>query len=144
MPCIQYAAGYKYQLRHTYSLSTGIACDAPIRTDWLEMTAQGQLTIHAGYAWDGASGPTFDSKSSMRASLVHDAGYQMIRLGLLPPSTRAAWDDLFHRLCREDGMWKPRAWLWFHAVRGFASPATDPASEAPDECAPGGCEGCTN
>ena len=106
------------------------------------MEADGHLTIFAGYAWDGASGPTYDSKSSMRASLVHDAGYQLIRLGMLPHDTRKQWDELFHRICVEDGMWKPRAWLWFNAVRGFADPATDPASEAPDECAPCDCKAC--
>ena len=75
----------------------------------------------------------------MRAAFYHDAGYQLIRLGLLSHESRAKLDAMFHRICKEDGMFGPRAWLWYHAVRIFANPATDPAAEAPDEYAPKGC-----
>lgn len=139
MTCIRYAAGYKYQLRAPYNTIIPEFADSerqPIATEWIALQPDGNMTIMVNYCWDGASGPTYDSRSSMRGSLVHDAGYQLLRLGLLPASMRGAVDNAFHRICVEDGMLKPRAWLWFHAVRIFASPAADPAAISPDECAP--------
>jgi hypothetical protein len=134
--CIHFADGYKYQLRAPYVTRLEIRPEHGAGTDWLTLETDGTLTIRAGYAWDGASGPTFDSKSSMRASLVHDALYQLMRLGLLNISFRPAVDAIFRRMCKEDGMWSPRAQLWYLAVRIFASPAADPASESPDKHAP--------
>lgn len=140
--CIQFKRGYKYQLQAADAVLLPELADsarAPIRTDWLELDPDGTLRIRPGYAWDGASGPTYDSKSSMRGSLYHDAGYQLIRLGLLPPSMREPLDVMFHRVCREDRMLKPRAWAWFHLVRIFASPAAAPGSERRAERAGSGC-----
>lgn len=140
MSCIRFGAGYKYQLRRPHVERTEIRPPQTITTEWLALEADGSLMIRAGYAWDGASGPTYDSESSMRASLAHDALYQLIRLGLLDHAHRKTADAIFYRICREDGMWGPRAWLWHMAVRIFADPATDPAAESPDECAPAGCD----
>jgi hypothetical protein len=140
--CIRYASGYAYQLRAPYAVllpEMRGAVEFPVSTDWLEFDSDGLLKIRAGYAWDGASGPTFDSKSSMRASLVHDVFYQMTRLGHISQEWRPVIDKVFHRMCVEDGMLTPRAWLWYHAVRIFASPAADPAAESPDETAGCGC-----
>lgn len=138
MTCIHYASGYRYQLRRPHVEKTAVRPPARIETDWLALDPDGTLYLFAGYAWDGASGPTFDSKSSMRASLSHDGFYQLLRLGLLAAEWREAVDAEFHRICREDGMWSWRAALWHQAVRRFASPAADPAQVTPDECAPGG------
>ena len=88
-------------------------------TPYLDLTAD-TLVIAARYAWDGASGPTFDSPSTMRASLVHDALYQLMRLGGLPLSAKRASDQLFYDLLREDGMGRFRAWYWLRGVRWFA------------------------
>ncbi len=139
MKCVHFAAGYKYQLRAPYACLFPELADptrAPISTDWIELDPDGTLRIRAGYAWDGASGPTYDSKSSMRPSLGHDANYQLIRMGLLDSKWREAADKAFHRQCKEDGMWSIRAQLWYQAVRYFASPAADPASVSPDQHAP--------
>jgi hypothetical protein len=140
--CIRYGTGYRYQLRAPYAVllpEMRGAVDLPVVTDWLEFDSDGWLRIRAGYAWDGASGPTFDSKSSMRGSLVHDSLYQMMRRGRISAEWRPVADKVFHRMCKEDGMLPPRAWLWYHAVRIFASPAADPAAESPDEMAGCGC-----
>jgi hypothetical protein len=140
--CLVYARGYKYQTRRAFAVllpEMRGAVALPAVTDWLEFDADGWLRIRAGYAWDGASGPTWDSKSSMRGSVVHDALYQLMRLGLLSQEWRPVVDKLFERLCLEDKMLPPRARLWYHAVRVFASPATDPAAESPDEMAGCGC-----
>lgn len=137
--CIQFARGYEYQLRAPYVTRLEIRPAHGAGTDWITLDTEGNLTIRAGYAWDGASGPTYDSRSSMRPSLVHDALYQLMRLGLLDQSFRPAVDLIFRRMCKEDGMWSPRAQLWYMAVRVFGEPGTDPATESPDEFAGCGC-----
>ena len=43
-----------------------------IEDDFFTLQEDGTLIVNKGFAWDGASGPTFDSRSSMRPSLVHD------------------------------------------------------------------------
>ena len=79
------------------------------------------LLIKEGYAWDGASGPTIDTPSSMRGSLVHDALYQLMRLGLISENNRDYADSLLKKICLEDGMNKVRAKLWQTMVNLFAS-----------------------
>jgi hypothetical protein len=126
---IEYKDGFRYQLHSTYS----------IRLPWLAgqpdyhaefLAVQGDLlTIDAGYAWDGPSGPTWDSKNSMRASLVHDALYQLMRIGVLPEDCRAAADDVLYNLCVEDGMFKWRAWAWWKGVRWGAGAAAKKGTE---------------
>lgn len=140
--CLRYARGYKYQVRAPFRVKLPELADLtrePIVTDWIRLEPDGTLWLAVGYAWDGASGPTYDSKSSMRASAAHDPIYQLIRMGLLPQSCREAADNAFWRICKEDKMLPPRAWAWYHMVRIFASPAADPASIEPDQHAPEGC-----
>lgn len=89
----------------------------------------GILVIRDGYAWDGPSGPTVDTKDFLRGSLVHDVLYQAMRLGLLPTGAKPIADDILRRLCREDGMSWIRAWWVWRAVRNFAGSACKPGSE---------------
>jgi len=123
---IHYKKGYKYQLAQDYRIRTEITLGAPISFDYLYLSMSGWLRIRAGYAWDGASGPTFDTKNSMRGSLVHDALYQLIRNGLLPgKGCQQAADDLLFEICREDGMSWLRAILWWKAVQGVGFLSTN-------------------
>ena len=85
-----------------------------------------RLCIKACYAWDGASGPTVDTKATMYAGLVHDALYQLIRLGILPPGARKEADKLFRRLLKEDGMPFIRRWYFYRAVRWFGAASARP------------------
>jgi len=121
-----YRSGYKYQLAEDYSLTVDIHCVA-IDTDFAALNSSGRLIIRSGYAWDGPSGPTFDTPTFMRGSLVHDAIYQLIRLGLLPAESRVMADRELWRICREDGMCSIRAWWVYHGVRlfGGASASAD-------------------
>jgi hypothetical protein len=110
------------------------------------------LAIHRGYAWDGASGPTFDDKTNMRASLVHDALYQLMREKLLSRSYRKYADELLRDMIIEDAFvilnkaqrkkkdtWlnreifkrkralvKFRAWYYYQAVRIFGAKTSLP------------------
>ena len=116
---IKYKGGYKYQLKRDYEVQTGVYPLRNCYSKFIRLTRHGKLYISAGYAWDGPSGPTFDTENFMRGSLVHDALYQLIREGWLDPSYREQADKELHRLCREDGMCRIRAWWVYWAVRWF-------------------------
>lgn len=133
---IRYKAGYKYQLVEDFGISTRICPGVVADTGYITLLPSGKLVIKSGYAWNGASGPTFDTKSSMRGSLVHDALYQLIRLGKLEPCWRKDIDRLFEKICKEDGMWSVRAALWERAVRWFGGSSVRPSSEPQIEVAP--------
>ena len=107
---IEYKEGYEYQLHKDYSLYVGIVPDKIIKSDFLTLTLDGWLTIHKGYAWDGASG-AIDTDTIMRGCLVHDALCQLMREGLLPTTYRDKADDVFEEICLEDGMSEARAAL---------------------------------
>ncbi len=88
---IAYRSGYKYQLAKAYSIGINIKPGKDIKTKFIKLDRTGKLTIVGGYAWDGPSGPVVDTKENMRASLVHDALYQLMRNGKLtarPTTTR--------------------------------------------------------
>lgn len=115
---------WKYRLHKDYQVHIGFFGTKAERGNdyvWLD---HGFLTIHEGYAWDGPSGPTFDTRTWMRASLVHDALYQLIREDHLPRSLRKKVDQLMYEHLLEDGMWKPRARWSYAGVRLFGEAAT--------------------
>lgn len=141
MKCIAYNDGYKYQLKETYTVALAIRPVAPIDTKYIDLDSEGNMTIHEGYAWDGPSGPTIDTLTFMRGSLVHDALYQLMRDEYLDRNAyREVADRILQAICKEDGMWALRAWWAYHAVRLFADPAADPASKRPHVRAPEGCQ----
>lgn len=135
MKSIVYRGGYKYQLVETYRVGLTIRPPQTVLHDYIRLDTDGTLTIRAGYAWDGPSGPTFDTKGFMRGSLVHDALYQLMGDGLLPLSEREAADATLRRICLEDGMSQVRAWWVCWGVRiggGQAAASPDkPALIAP-------------
>ena len=112
---IAYSGGYKYQLKSDYVVDVGIGL--AVNTQFLVLTGNGDLFIKSGYAWDGPSGPTFDSKNFMRGSLVHDALYQLMRCGHIPEGYREHADRLLQKICIEDGMSALRAWWVYKGVR---------------------------
>lgn len=125
--------GYKYQLAQSYSCDlpeafNGIDCDTPYI-----IIVNNRLLIKQNYAWDGPSGPTFDTKNFIRGSLVHDALYQMIRAGKLIKVFRVDADQLLRKICRDDGMNRFRAWYVYSAVRLFAAGAIKPKIETFNE-----------
>lgn len=123
---MKYRSGYKYQLAEDYTTITPIYPKENIITRYICLSTKGYLTISEGYAWDGASGPTIDTKNTMVPSLVHDALYQLIRERHLPQSARTDADILLYDLLRERGMFFLRAWLWHREVSKFAGWAADP------------------
>lgn len=123
-------SGYKYELLKPYSHQTGILPVADIITQYVSLLRDGTLIISERYAWDGPSGPTFDTTNSLRASLVHDALYQLLSLGLIGQEHRQRADELLRDIAIEDGMWKARAWTWYYAVRWAAAGAAAPDGKA--------------
>lgn len=145
---ICYKEGYKRQLTKTCTCQISICPPEDIDSYFISLTKTGLLTARRGYAWDGSSGPTLDTKNSMEASLVHDALYQLMRMNMLSREHREAADLEYERICRikgrtyrikekihqVKGMSKFRAWYQFSAVRKFASFATDPKNKKIEYC----------
>ena len=118
---IKYKAGYKYQLVEKTWFDTNIHPKADIDTGFIRLSIAGVLVIESGYAWDGPSGPTIDTKNSMRGSLAHDALYQLLRDKHIEGKiTRRKADRIFYELLLNDGMWTIRAKIWWRAVRRWA------------------------
>lgn len=118
---------WKYELVERFEVETGLRAGEAfeISGGYVQLTATGRLRIAAGYAWDGASGPTRDTHRIMRGALIHDALYQLFRETRLDRERfRDDVDELFREICIEDGMSRLRASYVYHAVRLFGSRAT--------------------
>ena len=140
MKCIAYKGGYKYQLKNTYILVIPIEPESNITTEYITLSESGDLLIKNGYAWDGPSGPTIDTKNFMRGSLVHDALYQLMRETPLDDTVyRDKVDRLLQEHCKDDGMSSIRAWWVYQGVRIGGGPSADPDNKRPPKHAPRGC-----
>lgn len=137
MKFISYKADYKYQLVEMYSIQTNICLGKAISAEYISLHETGLLIIYDGYCWDGTSGPVIDTKENMRGSLVHDALYQLMRLGLLPQRYRKPADQLFMNICVEDGVLWLRAWFWKRALRRVGFIAASPSNKKAIQYAPG-------
>ncbi len=141
MECISYKKGYKYQLVEEYSTVITIKPDNDIESDYIDLTAEGNIIIKKGYAWDGPSGPTFDTLNFMRGSLIHDALYQLMRAENLDKNIcRKPVDRLLQQMCKEDGMSSIRAWWVYQGIRFFGDTAADPANKKPIVRVPKSCQ----
>ena len=134
MEYITYRKGYKYQLYEDYTVDTDIKPPILAASDYIELTTEGRLTIKKGYAWDGPSGPTFDTPSFMRGALVHDALYQLMREGKLDKKYRIPADQLLKKMCEDDGMGWFRVKYVYWAVSKLAGFAIDPANSKKPIC----------
>jgi hypothetical protein len=112
---------WKYQLLEEYTISTPIVSNGKfvVNTAFVGLKDDGTLKIKRYYAWDGATG-AIDTNTNLRASLLHDAFYQLIKLEALPKDKRKAVDKLFRDICIEDGMCKFRAWYLYIGLRLYS------------------------
>jgi len=135
---IRYKAGYKYQLVADMRQQTKLRPleDIDSSGGFVTLDVKGVLHIRAGYAWDGPSGPTVDTKNFMRGSLVHDALYQLMREGLLPRSYKEYADQLLKAICLEDGMWRIRVWWVVKGLEIGGKAATLPENRKVIQTAP--------
>ena len=148
--CLYYKEGIKYFVTRKYKIKLDIIPYAPICLSFTTedvngdvvhipiatMDMEGNTVIYPRYAWDGASGPTWDTLSTMIASLVHDLIYQFIRLGLIDPKYKTYADEMLKVIGIEDGMWKFRAGYYQLAVSLLADGCTKPSSERKELIAP--------
>jgi hypothetical protein len=133
---ITYAEGYKYQLVRDYSVVVDIANET-VNSEYIKLYPDGQLVIKQGYAWDGPSGPTIDTKDSMRGALIHDALYQCMRdYGLDRDKYKDVADNEFRKACVEDGMSWFRAFYFYYGVKLFGAKSTKPEGDYPIKTAP--------
>lgn len=127
--------GWKYETLEEMRVSVSIEPPA-IETEYITLQA-GILTVRTRYAYDGPSGPTFDTKTVMRTTLFHDALCQLIEMGLLDRKYRKYADDLLRKIMLEDIAaevllkaewfrktylrWNTfRAWYWHVGVRAWS------------------------
>ena len=115
---------WKYELLE--AMECYVRIPTAIRTEYISLYVKSTgfpqmvLQVRDRYAWDGPSGPTFDTKTFMRGSLFHDALCQLIGEGLLDKKYRKYADQLLRQICLEDGMSKFRAWYVYMAVRAYS------------------------
>ena len=136
---LQYREGYKYQVAKDIWIQTPII-GTLINEEFFTLHDDGLLFICSGYAWDGASGPTFDTLNSMGPSLIHDVFCQAQRAGQLDYDRWHTKVNLFFKkTCLRNKMWKIRANIWGAAVE-FADAGdpsqgvSNPILEAPWPC----------
>lgn len=148
--CLHFKSGYKYVITRPFRVKTDIlpvvaqritrqtvdVRNVAVVVPIVSLAPSGWLTIHTGYAFDGASGPTIDTLDCMAAAAVHDAGYQMIRLGLIAIDKKDYFDNLLYTIMVEDGMNTVRARLWYWAVKMFGRGSTRPSAEPQEKVAP--------
>ena len=134
---ISYQSGYKYQLYASYTHGLQIIPpDGTVKLPFITWHEDGYLIIQSGYAWDGPSGPTWDTDTFMRGSLVHDAMYQLMRMGEMSNIYREEADKLLRDICIEDGMWRFRANYVYRAVRRCGKKYTEEAGLKETKTAP--------
>ena len=135
---IRYRSDYKYQLAEGYKINISIKPKSNIETEFIDLDSDGNLLVKRGYAWDGPSGPVKDTDENMRASLIHDALYQLMRNDELKSRThRKAADQIFKDICKADGVSNFTASLYYKALRRFGKPAASPKKKKVIACAPG-------
>lgn len=117
--CYTIIRRYKYETTEPYTIRTKVRPKVAATDYYASLDPSGCLRIMERYQWDGPSGPTIDTENSMRAGLVHDALYQLMRDGTLKAhrKNRVAADKTFRALLKEDGMGIVRRTVWYAAVR---------------------------
>ena len=149
-----YKGGFKYQLarKYTHALNAPVWGQLSLRkTDQIpgfivlkfpksKAPQKGAITIQKGYAWDGAT-KSPDLRTVMRASLVHDALYQVLRnRRRLSPKNRAtirkAADKLFRDMIIADGTPSIVAQTFYFFVRKCGKGSADPKQRRKAKTAP--------
>lgn len=134
MDQVFYKKGYVYQLSRDLVVDTGLK-GYDIATPYVRLLPNGIMIMAKGYAWNGASCfPDFEW--IIYGSCAHDAGYQLIRLGLLPKSCKEHFDELLGDHCYRDGAFSIVAGAVEAGVKKFGGSSTEPGSEPPELCSP--------
>ena len=81
----------------------------------------GKLIVKKGFAWDGPSGPSIDTKAFILASLVHDSLYKLMAYEVIKHTeeNRLFADNIMRQINLSLRMWRFRAFYTWLAVRIF-------------------------
>lgn len=133
---IKYYEGMKYQLAEDAIFETPVV-GYNITDEFFTLHETGVLLVRRHFPWDGASGPTFDTKSSMSASLVHDVFCILMRDGRI---SYEIWQNrinlFFRQMCIEAGMSIWRANFWHIGVELGDAGNPDAGPDRPIQMAP--------
>lgn len=92
---IRYREGFHYTLAERFKMRTPIIPAKKIVTRFLTLNESGTLVIEPDYSWNGGTGAVDDSVM-IYASLVHDAFYQLMRMGFVAIEQKELADKLLH------------------------------------------------
>lgn len=95
--------GSAYQLTENLIVQTSVY-GYLIEDGFFTLKLDGILSIKRGYTWDGASG-AIDTKSILRASLVHDIFCDLINKGRLPKAIQKLVDRELVKIIEEYWAW---------------------------------------
>lgn len=128
---------YKFELAENFSIQTGFLIPESIitpnnRYPFITLSDNGILEIWKGYAIDGVTN-AINSTNVIKAAFVHDALYQLMRIGKLPLSYKDKSDKLFYDILIKDGTAKFRAWYMYQAVKLFGEKYAKPTSKKEEQ-----------
>lgn len=126
-----YREGYKYQLAADMVVHINLLPPARIEEEYFSLDVDGRLWIKEGYASDGPSGPTIDTKNFMRGAFAHDALYAALRHGHLPQEWREKADRVLVDICKADGMSAMRRWVIYNGLRLGGAHAAEVGNDNP-------------
>ena len=128
---MRYRKGYKNQLYdepEVFQLKY-IFPEQDIITKLGTITTKGVMTVFPWFAWDGASGLTYDTKNVVRGSCGHDFLYELIRFGLLPFHFWKLADKELDQWLKEDGTAAFRRWYWMKGLAIASGDAANPRNQ---------------
>jgi hypothetical protein len=111
--------GVKYRNHMTVRFMTGIKTGSPTRFGaYIEFMSDGELIIHAGYEWNGPN-VIRDKAKAMRASIGHDPLVELVNAGLIDKKHISLINDLFKKVCMEDGMGQKEAGIYRYFLKSY-------------------------
>tara|TARA_Y100000034_G_scaffold124075_1_gene171748 strand:- start:538 stop:972 length:435 start_codon:yes stop_codon:yes gene_type:complete len=120
---MKWKEGYKNQVIEGFIIQTPITPIETIVTPLITLRHDGRLTIKDFYAWDGASGPTFDKEIDLKLfkikltdttvpTCVHDAFAQLMRTEMLDRKWLPYVNEFFDYQLKKRGMTWLRRRIW--------------------------------
>jgi hypothetical protein len=108
-----------YVLTEDYHYMGKVKPTFMVKHNFFQIYQTGLVIVKKGYFWNGAN-IVKDTKKNLRASCVHDAYCQALGWYLIPMKPyRQKSDETFSDICKEDGMSKFVAGLYYLGLRVY-------------------------
>ena len=104
---IKYKEGFRFYLADDFFILIEGLPDVAVLETYKMSLSNGSLRISRGYMWDGP----WKNKKMIRGFLVHEALYQLIRLGYLDYSWRLKANAVLCKILVADGVFRGFAFL---------------------------------